>query len=122
MVEAAQFPADASKITDPTARRRARHVVSENQRVLDFATALEAGDYTESGRIMTEGHGSLRDDFDTSTPEMDAAVERMNALPGVFGTRMTGGGFGGCLVAICRPGAVTDGWIVRPSAGARLLV
>ena len=68
---------------------------------------------------MTEGHASLRDDFDVSTPQMDDAVDRLNAIPGVFGTRMTGGGFGGCIVAICQPGALTDGWVVSPSAGAR---
>ncbi len=110
---------DVARISDEVARRRARHVVNENQRVRDFATALAAGGYAEAGRIMTEGHASLRDDFDVSTAQMDAAVERINAMPGVFGTRMTGGGFGGCLVAICEPGALTEGWVVEASDGAR---
>ncbi len=110
---------DVERITDDIAQRRARHVVTENQRVRDFAAALSRGGYDEVGRIMTEGHASLRDDFDVSTPQMDAAVESINAQSGVFGTRMTGGGFGGCIVAICEPGALTDGWVVAPSAGAR---
>ena len=113
--------AEVAGISDDVAMRRARHVVTENQRVRDFAVALAAGDYTEAGRIMTEGHVSLRDDFDVSTTQMDQAVAALNANPGVFGTRMTGGGFGGCIVAICKPGALTDGWVVTASAGARLL-
>ena len=70
---------------------------------------------------MIESHRSLRDDFDTSTPEMDAAVERLASSPGVHGARMTGGGFGGCVVVLCEPGAVTTGWRVRASPGARRL-
>ncbi len=54
---------------------------------------------------MHAGHESLRDDFETSTPAMDAAVERLMHTPGVFGARMTGGGFGGCVVALCEPGS-----------------
>ena len=111
-------PDDVARVTDPIAQRRARHVIAENQRVVAFATALAAGNYVAAGQIMVDGHASLRDDFDTSTNEMDTAVSALNALPGVFGTRMTGGGFGGCIVAICEPGAVTDGWVVKPSAGA----
>ncbi|WP_051062610.1 galactokinase [Ilumatobacter nonamiensis] len=108
-------------ITDPIARKRARHVVSENQRVRDFADALRRADYPALGRLLRAGHASLRDDFDTSTPQMDAAVDELNATDGVFGARMTGGGFGGCVVAICEPGALQDAWIVTPSAGARVL-
>jgi galactokinase len=110
---------DIERIPDDVAMRRARHVVTENQRVRDFAVALSAGDYVEAGRIMTEGHASLRDDFDVSTAQMDASVAEINGRPGVFGTRMTGGGFGGCIVAICEPGALTDGWVVKASEGAR---
>jgi len=114
-------PDDAERVADDVARRRARHVVAENQRVRDFAHALAAGRFAEAGRIMTEGHGSLRDHFDVSTPEMDAAVAELGACTGVFGARMTGGGFGGCIVAICEPEAITDGWVVKASAGARHL-
>ena len=106
---------------DDTARRRARHVVAENERVRAFASALAAADYVAAGRLMVESHASLRDDFDTSTPTMDAAVERLLHSPGVFGARMTGGGFGGCVVALAAPDALDTGWTVRPSAGARRL-
>jgi galactokinase len=105
-------------IDDPLVHRRARHVVTENQRVRDVATALAAGDFGAAGEVMTDGHRSLRDDFGTSTPVMDAAVEALVATPGVYGARMTGGGFGGCVVAICAPGTAVDGWRVRPVAGA----
>ncbi|MGA9278862.1 galactokinase [Ilumatobacter sp.] len=110
-----------ASIDDPVARRRARHVVAENQRVCEFEGALRRADYPSLGRLLRQSHASLRDDFDTSTPQMDAAVDALNASDGVFGARMTGGGFGGCVVAICRPGALTDGWVVRASAGARVL-
>ncbi|MFK7918836.1 MAG: galactokinase [Ilumatobacter sp.] len=112
---------EVARISDDTAMRRARHVVNENQRVRDFAAALRAGDYTTAGTLIAASHASLRDDFDTSTDQMDAAVDALNATDGVFGARMTGGGFGGCLVAMCEPGAVTEGWLVTASAGARVL-
>ena len=70
---------------------------------------------------MSESHESLRADFETSTPTMDAAVDRLVATPGVFGARMTGGGFGGCVVAICAPGSLADGWHVVASDGAQLV-
>lgn len=112
---------DVERLTDPLVQRRARHVVNENQRVRDFADALLGADYVEAGRLMVESHASLRDDYDTSTAQMDEAVDELNNTQGVFGARMTGGGFGGCLVVMCEPGAVTDGWLVRASAGARVL-
>ena len=106
---------------DAVVRRRARHVVTENRRVVDFAAALASGDYPAAGALMVESHRSLADDFATSTPTMDGAVAELVATPGVFGARMTGGGFGGCVVAICEPGALTDGWVVAASDGARIL-
>ncbi|MGB3736511.1 MAG: galactokinase family protein [Ilumatobacter sp.] len=112
---------DVARIGDALVQRRARHVVNENQRVRDFAEALRRADYVDAGRLMVESHASLRDDYDTSTEQMDAAVDELNSSDGVFGARMTGGGFGGCLVVMCEPGAVTDGWLVRASAGARVL-
>jgi len=112
--------ADARSL-DPVARRRARHVVSENARVAAFSEALRSGDIDTAGRLMTESHQSLRLDFETSTPSMDAAVERALSTPGVHGARMTGGGFGGCIVSIAEPGALGDGWVVRASAGARYI-
>lgn len=107
------------KINDPVLRRRARHVVTENQRVRDFASALRSGSYVAAGHLMLRSHASLRDDFETSTPTMDAAVAAMAAIPGVYGARMTGGGFGGCVVAIAELGTHTPGWQARAVDGAR---
>jgi len=113
--------ADAARIADATVRRRAIHVVTENRRVRDFAAVLQAGDMHAAGRLMVESHESLRDLYETSTPAMDAAVETLTRTPGVYGARMTGGGFGGCVVAIAEPGALRDGWVVHPVDGARLI-
>lgn len=109
---------DLERIDDPVVRARARHVISENQRVRDVTACLSAGDVVGAGEILTDGHRSLRDDFGTSTPQMDAAVEELCATRGVLGARMTGGGFGGCVVALCRPGTPVEGWRVRPAGGA----
>jgi galactokinase len=109
-------------IDDPIVRCRARHVVTENDRVRAFASALGAGDFALAGEIMWAGHCSLRDDFATSTPQMDEAVEALMAVPGVFGARMTGGGFGGCVVALAAPGCQIDGWKVKAVGGAERLV
>ncbi len=103
---------------DDIAWRRARHVVTENERVRSFAAALGEGDYERAGRLMHAGHESLRTDFEVSTPAMDAAVARLTDTPGVFGARMTGGGFGGCVVALCVPGSLSSGWVVHASRGA----
>jgi len=111
---------DTGRIADPVAQRRARHVVAENQRVRDFAAALAVHDLADAGRLMVESHESLRDLYETSTPVMDAAVARLAATPGVWGARMTGGGFGGCVVAIAEPGALREGWVVRPVRGAHV--
>jgi galactokinase len=77
----------------------ARHVVTENERVLRTVAALRSGDVEAAGALLTQGHRSLRDDFAVSTPELDALVERMLAL-GAYGARLTGAGFGGCVVAL----------------------
>jgi galactokinase len=77
----------------------ARHVVSENGRVHRMVRALRADDLVEAGSVLIEGHESLRDDFAVSTPELDALVERMVGL-GAYGARLTGGGFGGCVIAL----------------------
>lgn len=102
---------------DELAWRRARHVVTENERVRAFAAALGRGDFVLAGALMLASHQSLRDDLETSTPTMDDAVERLAHRDGVFGSRMTGGGFGGCIVTLCEPGAVDTGWIVHASRG-----
>jgi galactokinase len=106
-------------IRDPVLRRRARHVVSENARVRDTIAALAAGDAAVVGAIFSASHASLRDDFDCSTPTVDATVERLAATPGVHGARMTGGGWGGCVVAAAEPGALTEGWTVHAGGPAR---
>ena len=109
---------DVATLAEPL-RRRARHVVSENRRVLDFVDALRAGDPRAAGELMTAGHASLRDDFEVSTPVVDALVERLLATPGVHGARLTGAGFGGTVVALTEPDARVDGGRrVRPCAGA----
>ena len=89
-----------NRIVDPIVRARARHVVTENERVRQFAAALAAGDFRAAGQLMIASHASLRDDFATSTTQMDAAVEHYSQVPGVYGVRMTGGGFGGCIVVL----------------------
>ncbi len=86
--------------------RRCEHVVRENGRVLAFERALLARDLVEVGRIMAEGHASLRDLYEVSSRELDALVEIMTGVEGVVGARMTGGGFGGCTVNIVARGAV----------------
>jgi galactokinase len=80
--------------------RRARHVVAENQRVLDTVAAFGRDDLTEVGRQMSASHASMRDDFEISVPEIDALVSIAAARPEVFGARLTGGGFGGSIVAL----------------------
>ena len=109
-------------IEDETVRRRARHVISENARVDAFVRALGSGNLTVAGALMSESHVSLRDDFEVSTTALDDLVARLWATPGVHGARLTGAGFGGCVVALCDPGVDprppgSDAWIVTPSAG-----
>ena len=106
------------KLKDSLLRRRARHVVTENERVRQFTQALQQGHYTVAGRLMVGSHHSLARDFETSTKEMDAAVDAALNTPGVFGARMTGGGFGGCIVALCEPSSPLAGWHVSPAGAA----
>lgn len=109
---------DVAGIDDPLLRRRARHVVTENQRVLTMAGALRADDPVSAGQLTIDSHASLRDDFEVSTPELDALIERLCTTRGVYGARLTGAGFGGCVVALCRPGAAVDGWRLTAVDGA----
>jgi galactokinase len=112
--------ADVERIADPVIRARARHVVTENERVRAFVAAFRAGDLSGAGALMIEAHTSLRDDFEASTPVVDALVARLAATPGIYGARLTGGGFGGCAVALTEPGVLDEGWTVRAAAGARV--
>ncbi len=90
-------PGRIAELPEPLTRR-ARHVLTENQRVRDAVTALEQADFARFGALLTASHASLRDDFDVSLPAIDAIVDRAIHSPGVFGARLTGGGFGGCVV------------------------
>jgi galactokinase len=95
-----------ARIADPVVARRVRHVVTENARVLAVVDVLGRGaDPREVGPILTAGHRSLRDDFEVSTPELDAAVEAAEAA-GAYGARMTGGGFGGSAIALIETDAL----------------
>ncbi len=109
---------DVRSIADHTLRRRARHVVTENARVDETTAALSVGDVGRVGSLFTESHASLREDFECSTSVVDATVERLASTPGVFGARMTGGGWGGCVVAVTEPGALDVGWTVRAGGPA----
>jgi galactokinase len=88
--------------------RRARHVVSENARVIAARSALERGDPELFGRLMRESHRSLRDNYEVSCPEVDTLVELACALDGVYGSRITGGGFGGCTISLVQSGKVAE--------------
>ncbi len=123
---------------DDTAFRRAHHVIGEIQRTRDAAAALRAGDFKRFGRAMNASHDSLRDDYEVSSRKLDDLVEVVRGVPGVFGARMTGAGFGGCIVAVAersvvsrveaavrqnydpRYGVTAPVLITRPCAGARL--
>jgi galactokinase len=112
---------DVQTISDPVIAARAKHVISENARVVQFADALQQGDYVRAGALMIDSHHSLAADFATSTTQMDDTVREICAIPGVYGARMTGGGFGGCIVAMCAPDTTIDGWHVQPVGAAHVV-
>jgi galactokinase len=89
-------------------RKRCRHVLTENMRVLQAAEALQAGDLNLFGRLMASSHASLRDDFNVSSAELDLMVELAVHRPGVYGSRMTGGGFGGCTINLVQENNVDE--------------
>ena len=86
-------------------RRRARHVITENKRVLATAKAMSAGDANEMGKLMNASHISMRDDFEITNAELNIMVELAQLHPGCYGARMTGGGFGGCAIALVQDNA-----------------
>lgn len=116
-------PDDLSALRDPVLHRRARHVVSECARVRDTVSALGRGDLVGAGTLLSESHRSLADDFAVSTRQLDQLVAALRSRPGVLGARMTGAGFGGCVVALARPGSFdadawpTPAWTVQASDG-----
>ena len=93
-------------ITDKVAHRRARHVVGEVQRTMDAVEALQKGDIQKFGVLMNQSHISLRDDYEVTGPQLDALAEAAWKVDGVIGSRMTGGGFGGCTVSLVREDAI----------------
>jgi galactokinase len=98
-VSVASFERHAGELPE-NVRRRCRHVIGENQRVLDGIESLAQGNASAFGKLMDASHVSLRDDYEVSCAELDAMVEAAWSTPGVVGARMTGGGFGGCAVAL----------------------
>jgi galactokinase len=140
-VTSKQLEAEQAKL-DLLLYRRARHVVTENERTLQAAAALQDRDWTQVGELMYASHASLRDDFEVSCPELDALVEIAQSLGrtgGVIGARMTGGGFGGCIVALVeaarvreiadrlaagykeRTGMVATPFVTKPARGAHVV-
>ena len=107
-LSAEEFEKYKSAIKDPDRQRKAKHAVYENLRTLEAVSALKAGDLERFGKLMNESHVSLRDDYDVTGPELDALAEEAWKCPGVIGSRMTGGGFGGCTVSIVENDAVEN--------------
>ena len=101
-----EFEAHKSLIKDDIQLQRAKHAVYENQRTIDAVTALKAGDIERFGKLMNQSHISLRDDYDVSCEEIDILVDLAWKIPGVLGSRITGGGFGGCTVSIVKDESV----------------
>lgn len=97
-----EFEAHKSLIKDEIQLQRAKHAVYENQRTIDAVTALKSGDIESFGKLMNQSHISLRDDYDVSCEEIDILVDLAWKIPGVLGSRITGGGFGGCTVSIVK--------------------
>ncbi len=106
-VDLPNYEANAAGL-DPVVSRRARHIITDSQRALDLAAALPAGDMTRIGRLMADSHASMRDDFEITCPQVDALVDIVKDVVGdAGGVRMTGGGFGGCVVALM-PGELVE--------------
>ncbi|MEM6647730.1 MAG: galactokinase, partial [Bacteroidota bacterium] len=95
-----------------------RHVLTENQRVLDSASALRAADFDRLGRLFNASHASMRDDYAISSPHLDQLVASAQAVDGCYGARLTGAGFGGCTVNLIHPDAA-DSFRARVSEDYR---
>ncbi|MDD5184397.1 MAG: galactokinase [Paludibacter sp.] len=111
----AEFKSIESAITDPVAHKRARHVVGEVQSTSDAVKALKANDLVLFGKLMNPSHVSLRDDYEVTGPELDCMAEEAWKIDGVIGSRMTGGGFGGCTVSLVKDEAI-DTFIAKVGA------
>ena len=112
------FEAHKEAIKNPVCRKRAKHAVYENQRTIRAYKALKANDLEAFGKYMNASHISLRDDYEVSCEEIDILVNLAWQIPGVIGSRITGGGFGGCTVSIVKNGAV-DSFIEKVGEGYR---
>jgi galactokinase len=119
---------DVDRLPQPL-NRRARHVITENRRVLEAVAALRSENLNRFGELMYESHASLRDDFEASTPELDLLVELASWTEGVIGSRLTGAGFGGCTVSLVHPEAVhdvqtavVDGYYERSGLAAEMFI
>jgi len=119
-IDPAELPGALRRLADPVARRRVRHVVSENARVLTAAGLLDSGRLAAIGPELTDSHASLRDDYEVSCAELDTAVDAALAA-GALGARMTGGGFGGCAIALVHEQAAAEvaGAVTAAFAAAR---
>ena len=106
-VTPASFAASDGKL-DSTTNRRAKHVISENDRTVRAVEAMRRGDIACLGRLMNESHASLRDDYEVSSDALNAMVEAAQAHKACYGARMTGAGFGGCAVALVKADAADD--------------
>lgn len=104
----AQWRDVLSHVSDPVLQRRARHVISEQKRVEQASHMLAAGDLAAFGKLLTESHSSLRDDYEVTGPYLDAIVSTALQAPGCLGSRMTGAGFGGCAIALVEKAAIPD--------------
>lgn len=105
-ISAEQFTQNAHLIENETVRKRAQHVIEEDDRVLRSVEALKAGDLITFGALMTQSHNSLRDLYEVTGVELDTLVEEALKIDGTIGSRMTGAGFGGCSVSLVREDAV----------------
>ncbi|MCF8226990.1 MAG: galactokinase [Bacteroidales bacterium] len=103
-----EFSYLSDSITDETVKRRAKHVVTENDRTLKAIAALNNGDIEEFGKLMNASHDSLRDDYEVTGKELDILVNEARKIPGTIGSRMTGAGFGGCTVSLVKEDSIEE--------------
>lgn len=113
-----EYEAHREAIKDAVRQKRAKHAVYENQRTVKAVEALKSNDIETFGRLMNASHVSLRDDYEVSCPEIDVLVDLAWEIPGVIGSRITGGGFGGCTVSIVKNDAI-DRFVESVGAGYR---
>ena len=113
-----RFEDERGKIKDETVMRRARHIITENQRVLNAVAAMRANDVHTLGKLFDQSHASLRDDFEVTNEALNQIVAAAQSHPACFGARMTGAGFGGCAVALVDKGKV-DEFVSAVRAGYR---